>query len=419
MKRIVILILVLIILISGGVWAYKRQQAKTLSPTGTTPTGSLFPTGADTVPYVEGTLPNGATGAGDIAITSGTSAFKKLSFQPIAGYDFFIQKTTVSTPDIDPKKKPTTTIVSTPLIRYVSRSSGYVYQLESDEPALQVSNVYIPNIYEAVFGDNGATALLRFLRPNQTTIATYSVPVPPENPDGTRTQKSGTYFPDNVSSVAVSPDGTQTVRLVPSAALGGVVTIANTVNGKQVELYRSPFEEWLVSWPTAKTLYLQTKASATVPGYLYSINQTDRKPRRVVGDVNGLTASVSPSGTYVLYSESNARSFSTRLLNTTTGTVKNFNLSVLPEKCAWLATEDLICAGNSSVAQATYPDDWYKGTITLSDQLYRIYTSTSTYDVLYDNSIKSFDMTNIQVDESRRFVFFIDKPTGLLWRFSY
>jgi hypothetical protein len=416
MKRIVIFILILAILVGGGVWLYKRHQANVLSPTGATPTGSLFPTGNSTVPYIEGTLPDGITADGS---TSVTSPFKKLSFHPIAGYDFFIQKTTITTPATTPKGKPTIQTISTPLVRYVSRSNGYVYELEGDEPALQVSNVYIPNIYETLFGDNGGTALLRFLRPDQRTVATYSVPVPAQNPDGTRTQKSGTYFPDNIGSIAVSPDGTQTVRVVPSATLGGVVTIASTTNTKQVELYHSLFREWLVSWPTAKTIYLQTKASATVPGYLYGITQTDKKLRRVVGNVNGLTASVSPSGKYVLYSESSGSSFSTRLLNTTTGAVKNFNLSILPEKCTWLANEDLICAGNSSVAQATYPDDWYKSTVTFSDQLYHIYTTTSIYDVLYDNSARSFDMTNIQVDETRRIVFFIDKPTGLLWQFSY
>jgi hypothetical protein len=416
MKRIVIFILILAILVGGGVWLYKRHQANVLSPTGATPTGSLFPTGNSTVPYIEGTLPDGITADGS---TSVTSPFKKLSFHPIAGYDFFIQKTTITTPATTPKGKPTIQTISTPLVRYVSRSNGYVYELEDDEPALQVSNVYIPNIYETLFGDNGGTALLRFLRPDQRTVATYSVPVPAQNPDGTRTQKSGTYFPDNIGSIAVSPDGTQTVRVVPSATLGGVVTIASTTNTKQVELYHSLFREWLVSWPTAKTIYLQTKASATVPGYLYGITQTDKKLRRVVGNVNGLTASVSPSGKYVLYSESSGSSFSTRLLNTTTGAVKNFNLSILPEKCTWLANEDLICAGNSSVAQATYPDDWYKSTVTFSDQLYHIYTTTSIYDVLYDNSARSFDMTNIQVDETRRIVFFIDKPTGLLWQFSY
>lgn len=417
MKRIVIIILALAILIGGGVWIYKKKQAGILSPTGATPTGSLFPTGDPTVPYIEGTLTNGTNTDGTAQTV--TSPFKKLSFHPIAGYDFFIRKTTVTTPATDPKMKATTSVISTPLIRYISRTNGYVYELEGDEPALQVSNVYIPNIYESVVGDTGSTALLRFLRPDQRTIATYSVPVPPLNPDGTRTQKAGVYFPDNITAMALSPDGTQTVRVVPSATLGGVVTIANTSNTKQVELYRSPFEEWLVSWPTTKDIYLQTKASAAVPGYLYSINQTDRKLRRVLGTINGLTTSVSPNGTYILYSESSTGSFSTKLLNTATDTVKNFNLSILPEKCAWLINEDLICAGNSGVQQATYPDDWYKGTISFSDQLYHIYTSNSIYDVIYDNSLRSFDMTNLQIDEDRRLVFFIDKPTGLLWQFSY
>jgi hypothetical protein len=139
----------------------------------------------------------------------------------------------------------------------------------------------------------------------------------------------------------------------------------------------------------------------------------------VVGDVNGLTASVSPSGTLVFYSESNASGFTAKILNTKTGVTKNTGLSILPEKCVWLKNEDLVCAGNgTTVEPGTYPDVWYAGLKSFSDQIFHIYTAVNTFDVIYKNDEKSFDMISLQIDEERNLLFFTDKKTGLLWQFS-
>ena len=95
----------------------------------------------------------------------------------------------------------------------MSRANSYVYEITNNETPLQISNVYIPNIYEAVFGDKMNTALLRFLRSDQRTIATYSVPIPSENPDGSRTQKEGAYLPDGILQAVLSPDASQLAYL--------------------------------------------------------------------------------------------------------------------------------------------------------------------------------------------------------------
>ena len=186
----------------------------------------------------------------------------------------------------------------------------------------------------------------------------------------------------------------------------------------QKELIRSPFREWLAEWNDSKTIYLQTKAAGTAEGFLYKVDRTERKLRRVLGNINGLTASVSPSGTSILYSESSNNNFTTKIFNTKTNNTTTLNLKILPEKCTWLINEDLICAGDSSVAAATYPDSWYAGTSHFSDKLFRIYTKTNTFDILYDNSDLSFDITFLQTQETTNTLYFIDKNTGILWSFK-
>ncbi len=420
MRKVLIVISSLIV-ISGLAWYWynKTHQPQPGVPT-ITDFSAFFPLGYSTDPTIpiDGVLPTTPppTSSGNGV----TSQFTQLSPHPVAGFAAYTKLVSIITPADPniPKSKPTVQTVTKHFLHYVARSTGYVYEIEDGGIPLQVSNVYIPNVYEAYFADTFNTAILRFLRTDQRTIATYTVPVPPLNTDGTRTQKQGVYFTDNISTLAISPDGASVAQVIGDST-GAVIRSTTASNTKSTDVIKTPFTEWLISWPTQKSLYVQTKPSAQVPGYLYKVDTTEKKLRRVLGDINGLTTSVSPSGTYVLYSQQSPGGFVTRLLNTKTSVVQTLNLAILPEKCTWLKTEDLICAGNTTVSKALYPDDWYKGTVTFSDQLYRIYTSTTLYDTLYNNSKRSFDMTNLAVDESLNALYFIDKPTGLLWKMSY
>lgn len=420
MRKILLIVLVVIIAAAGGWYWYARSHQVAPGVPAITDFSAFFPVGESGDPTaLDGLLQGTPTDGGSTAAIP--SRFKQLSPHAIAGFVSYMKPVTTTIPadPTKPKSKPTTQTTQVHTIRYTSRTTGYVYEITDGDVPLQISNVYIPNVYEAFFGEAMNTALLRFLRPDQRTIATYAVPVPPANSDGTRTQKEGLYFADGILQSVLSPDRTQVATLSTSTS-GATITLSTLTNTKKSTLVTTAFREWLLSWPSQKSLYVQTKPSAQVPGFLYRIDTGEKKLRRVLGDINGLTTSVSPSGTYVLYSQHSDGGFVTRLLNTKTGTTRSLTLAILPEKCTWLANEDLVCAGSTSVtARAEYPDAWYQGSVAFSDQLYRIATASLVYETLYDNSAKSFDMTNLQVDEASRIVYFIDKSTGLLWQMSY
>jgi hypothetical protein len=416
MLRKLFLIVILLGLAGGAVWYFVIQKNTQDGVTPQTPR-SFFPLGGTRENREEETIepPIPIEGGGTTTISN--SPFKRLTNNPVAGYAFFTTTRTVTTPNANPRLKPTVETFTDRIVRYVSRQSGFVYEIKNGTVALQITNLFIPNIYEVVFADAYNTVLLRFLRDDTQTIATYAVPIPPENTDGSRTQKEGIFLPDGLTGVTASPDLKEIAQLAPITT-GSTLTTSTSQNKNRKEVMLSALKEWIIMWPQAKTLYVQTKAAGTVRGFLYKIDRTERRLRRVVGDVPGLTTSVSPSGTYVLYSESSTTSFTTKLLNTKSGAVQNLGLSILPEKCTWLSNEDLICAGGTP-PEGTYPDVWYAGLISFSDQLYRIYTASGLYDVLYDNTEFSFDMINLQVDEVSSILYFIDKRTGVLWQFSF
>jgi hypothetical protein len=419
MRRILIILLI-ILLVGTGVWYFyvKPRQASGVSPVPNI-LKPFFPVSTTTSGSF-GTVPGTIGGVGTSNSTSPSAAvpaFKQLTAFPVAGYSVFTTSSQVSIPSADPKAKPTVQTVTDNYLDYVSRNNGYVYEIKNNAIALQVTNIFIPNIYEAYFADNNTTAILRFLRSDDRTIASYSTPIPSANNDGSRTQEAGTYLPDNIFDMAISPDQTQ-VADITTDKTGAILSTSTSVGTKIKTLIRSPFTEWIPLW-AGNTLYLQTKAASIADGFLYSVDSTDARLERIVGNIPGLTASVSPSGTYVLYSASTLNGFTTSLLDTKTNATTQINLSILPEKCAWMADENLICAGNNTVPSAVYPDAWYAGTIHFSDQLYEINTVSNTYTVLYDGQGQSFDMTNLQLNENQQMLYFIDKSSGLLWQFNY
>jgi hypothetical protein len=440
--RRVFIILFIVVLAWAGIWYFYVRPHQKAGTTVPKIVSSFFPTPQSATSGTSTNIVNNPSAG----TPTKTNPLRQLTSHPVAGYTIYSLVNTISIPAIPstnvttstgtapnssktvtvtPSTKntqsptPTVLIQSTTdhYVRYVSRESGYVYEIKNGGVATQISNIFIPNIYEAFFADGGNTAILRFLRDDGQTIATYSLPIPPANPDGTRTQVPGIYLSDNISSLSVSPDG-KTLLRISSDVNGATISTSNTTGGDIKKLLRSTFSQWLGQM-VGNTVYLQTKAASVANGFLYTVDPPENRLDRVIGDVPGLTTSVSPDGLYVLYSASTNTGFTTQIFNTKTDITSPINLAILPEKCAWLQNDNLICAGNLTVAPATYPDDWYAGTVHFFDQLYEIDPAAQTYSTLFDGSTASLDMTNLQVDEDQRIVYFIDKNTGFLYSYSY
>jgi hypothetical protein len=292
-----------------------------------------------------------------------------------------------------------------------------VYEIANNGIATQITNIYIPNIHEAFFGDTGKKAFLRFLRDDQKTIATFAVPIAEPNLDGSRTQLSGSFLPDNISSFAVSPDTSLIAMLAPNTTGGTVLTVANTNNMSRKDILNTPFRDWLVSWTAQDRVSVQTKPAGTVDGYFYTILQTDLRLKKILGGIYGLTASLSPQGSYVIDSESTANGFLTKIYTINTGASSTLAFQALPEKCIWIKDENLICATMQNPSDAMYPDSWYAGLTHFRDKVVRMSPRTGLTTLLYDGE-KDFDVVSLQFDEKNNKLYFINKNDGSLWRLN-
>lgn len=360
----------------------------------------------------------------------------KVSSMGIAGYGLFKRERFTDVPVVTPAmstemagEAPTTSTTPTPpptefitAVRYVARSTGNIYQTFADRlEERKFSNTTIPRVYEAFFGNKGDSVIMRYLNADDITIETFVGNLPKEVLGGDTSSENevrGIFLPQNIRDVSVSPDGLKLLYLyeVGESIVG---TTHDLLDGKKVQIFDSPFTEWLTLWPTNKMMTLTTKPSGLAQGYMYAIDPNVKRFTKILGGINGLTTLTSPDGKWVLYSSND---LSLSIYDVTTKTFSSLGLRTLPEKCAWDSKSLLVyCAVPKSISSLVYPDSWYKGETSFSDDLWRINMEDRSTSMLVDitlNSGEDVDGVKLSLDEEGKYLFFINKKDSILWKLN-
>jgi hypothetical protein len=430
MSRKTILIILAIILIALGVWVYVESQ-KNASKSGTASSSkglfsSLFPFGSGTAPANSGTggttFPTG--NGTDETPSTVASRYAHISKDPTAGFIVVVPPSVTATVKTKTAtgstvSVPAVTIASIvyPTVRYAASGTGYVYDADAKGQNMRkVSGTVVARTAQALFGDNGASVILRYVKTDNQTIATYLGRVVPSTDPILAGSLSGDFIADNISDIVMSPDGKNLLYLVPT--LNGVVgETMKTDRSSRKQTFASAFSEWLLDWTIAGTT-LTTKAASTVPGYAYTLGGGDVMTK-IISSVNGLTTKMSPDGKTVLYSVSTSTGLALHVRHLKDGTDSNTGLSTLPEKCAWNAASTTVYCGSGTTTSGTeYPDAWYQGLAHFNDSLWQIDAATGRTTQISDGEGKSLDMTHLALDSKENFLVFIDKNDGSLWSFD-
>ncbi len=226
-------------------------------------------------------------------------------------------------------------------------------------------------------------------------------------------------MPNNVEDISVSFDASKIFYLFDTGD-GAVGAILNLLDNKKVQIFDSPFTEWLSFWPNNKTITLSTKPSANILGYMYAIDLTNKSLTKILGGINGLTTLASPDGKLILYGDNTLSVYIYHLDS------KNSDLSgikTLPEKCVWNNASDAIyCAVPKLISVGAYPDFWYQGEISFSDQFWKIDIKNGNATMLLDpitvTGGEEIDGIKLALDESENYLFFVNKKDSFLWKFS-
>ena len=415
-KTFTIFILVLVALIAFFWWfLFFRTNTPAQTGTNATSTTNLFPFGTNGSP--SGTTSQGGTSStGSTTIdlsTQGSKArlprLRQISFVPTAGAVVYDATTTPSS------GKATSTIN----IRYMERSTGHIYQTESQSSDVtRVSNVTLPKVHEALWNTDGSKLLIRYTKDGSDVIRTFFAKISSTSPE---TALEGFFLPDGIANISVQGDKIFYLSETGASAQG---ILANIDGTKKVAVFNSTFGDWGEAWSTPSIVTLFPRPSGAVTGSAYTLDTTTGKYLKVAGDTLGITAITSTDGKYLLYSGANGQnSLGTAVVDIKNESSKNINISTLTDKCIWSKKQKEIvyCAVPQSIPAGIYPDDWYKGKTSFNDAIWQINVATGETTNLFTPELEtgvSMDIMNPSLDQNEHVILFTNKKDMTVWRYE-
>jgi hypothetical protein len=306
-----------------------------------------------------------------------------------------------------------------PALRYVERATGNIYQTFVDKiEERRFSGTVIPKIYDAYFGNNGQSVVMRHLKADDMTIETFYGVLPKEKlgEDIESNEIRGSFLTDGIKDISLSPD-TSKIFYLQNVGQSAVGTILNLSDSKKNVTFNSDFTEWNSFWGSNKIITLTTKPSGTSLGHMYMIDVDRKNFTNVLGGINGLSTLMSPNGKLVLVGNNN---LSLYVYHTDTKVYDELGVRTMPEKCTWNKTSEFIyCAVPEFITGGLYPDDWYRGEVSFSDQIWKISLASGSTTIIADPLLmpngEDIDGTKLSLDTGEKYLFFVNKKDSFLW----
>lgn len=311
-------------------------------------------------------------------------------------------------------------------VRYIERSTGNIYEINPNTLNIKrLTNTTIPAIYETLWNKSGDKFILRYLNENnviKTFIGKISKSI---SPTSTSTENidigeiSGSFITDDISYLVSSPDSETLVYLEPSRF--GVSGINIDFSGNLIgKIFDSQFSEWIIEWPNEKTFALTTKASSVADGYLYFVDSENGEFTKILGNIKGLTTSISPSAEILLYSESSINDFTLNSFSIAERTSERLSVTTLPEKCTWSSIRDSVvyCGASSDIPNGSYPDIWYQGSVLFEDDIWEIDVKRNVVRIIVSPQSlvgETIDVINPFLSDNEEYLFFTNKKDLTLW----
>ncbi len=378
---------------------------------------------------------------------------------PQAGAGFAYISFAYSTTSSTGKVSTSTKII--PLIRFVDRSLGHIYETATSTIInTRISNIAAPKTYVASFALDGKSVLLQNLANDTDVIASYFANISKKPTDvvqikyssstasGTQVvstsnqainppspqnyisetdgyQLSGEFLANGLKTYEVSPDQTKLFYLdTNNGDSSGIIT--NLLTGAKSIVWKDPLIQWNMGWAGDKNLLFWNAPSGENQGALYLFNLDTKQSRLLVNPIAGLTALSSPlfnTNKSILIGDTVEGVMNLGVINSTNSAEKVLPLKTLPEKCVWskINPETVYCAvPRSPSTSVTLPDAWYQGSISFNDDLWSINTKTGSSFViqqLNDVATKAgnIDAINLSLNKTEDYLLFTNKKDLSLW----
>ncbi len=297
-------------------------------------------------------------------------------------------------------------------VHYIDRESGNVYEyLALSRKLSRISNRTLPGIQEASWLADGSMAIVRYVSQasGSSHITTYALPA---------TGTGGYFFQQDLDQATII--GSSTVFILASNSTGSTGSTAKSDGTNPKSLFASALSSIFVKAGGSNFLAV-TKAASELDGYAFLLsNNGNMTP--ILGPLKGLTILPSPSGKTILYSYTDGTALHMSAFNISDGIVINLPLATLAEKCVWASNStSLYCGIPSSLNDANIPDDWYQGTTSFTDKIWRIDLSTRLATLIVDPSQGGkvdIDAVDLSIDPTSQVLVFRNKKDSSLWAYS-
>jgi hypothetical protein len=294
-------------------------------------------------------------------------------------------------------------------VRYIDRQSGNIYEYGALSRTLtRLSDKTLPGIQEASWTPDGSMVFARFLAKvsGQQTLDTYALPA---NGIG------GYFLPQNLSQASVV--GSSTLFTLAQGSDSSIGTISGVDGSSPRSIFSSPLTQFVVT-ASHGTYIAVTKASASLPGYIFSVGSSFTP---IIGPYNGLTALISPSGSQLLYSYTDGSAYHMAILNLANGSVTALPIATLAEKCVWKADSSALFCAVPTAFSGNLPDDWYQGAVSFSDRIWKIDLASHLATLVLDpaTTVKNgIDAVSLSIDPNGQVLVFTNKKDLSLWSYS-
>ncbi len=380
-KTIFITVGSIIVLLVIGVWAYLFTFGTPKSA------GDVFAKfgagGEEILPTV--TVDTTTVDVGDTTNTGVTQKLRQLTTRPVAG-----------------------AVIVSDTLTYAEQGTGHIYQINlTDGTETLVRGTTVPQTIDAVFSDDGTYVALTTYIGNATKVVVDTL--------GSENDTPGITLPEGVSQISFTGSGT--IAYLIQNDLGSMGYAYNLKKASTATLFKIPLRDVRVLW--GNPVYVYTTPTASQLGYIYTA--TINGLGYVSKGRAGLMGTRYDTG--VVITELSNKTLTSSALERGTGVVTGIPIPALAEKCTQnpIQKNTLYCASPVSISEGTFPDDWYKGKISLTDLLWKIDTLEGGAVVLSNflaESGREIDVVEIGTDKNGKYIYLINKNDNSLWMFD-
>lgn len=319
-------------------------------------------------------------------------------------------------------------------VYFVEKATGHVYKYDPVSGAKErISNTTLPKTSNIVWGKNADSILFQYedggvIKTYFAQIATSSLSKISDGNlggQGTSTSSSehglinGKLIEDNISKVTVSPTGERIFYLTPGNNTA-IFYIANFNGDKSSPVYYSHINGWQLSWPKEDSLTITSSPSGEASGFSYIMSLKNKSLQKVVGSKFGLTALFSSSTKNVLFSQADNLGVSSSIYYLDSRTSLSTSFGTFSEKCAWGKKNAafIYCGVPQIIPRAIYPDDWYQGKLSFSDNIWVYDTNSGGTETIAEPSEISgeeIDLIDPSISSDETLFIFRNKKDYSLW----